>query len=120
MLYGIRSYVNYKMSFYKMNFLGLMNINNFCISFRHDTLRYEVRIALVGKYVKLEDSYASVKKSLEHASMLAERKLNLTVSLFFLLSEVILQRIPKNSEQINALCIQIYMLSHFLDFIPSH
>lgn len=36
-----------------------------------------VDIALVGKYVTLHDSYLSVIKSLEHASMAARRKLNI-------------------------------------------
>lgn len=35
----------------------------------------EVTIALVGKYVELQDSYLSVVKSLEHASMRCRRKL---------------------------------------------
>lgn len=37
----------------------------------------EVSIALVGKYTRLEDSYASVSKSLQHASIQAGYKLNL-------------------------------------------
>ena len=36
-----------------------------------------VRIALVGKYVSLHDSYLSVVKSLEHACMACERRLEL-------------------------------------------
>lgn len=36
-----------------------------------------VTIALVGKYIKLHDSYLSVIKSLEHASMALNRKLNI-------------------------------------------
>ena len=39
----------------------------------------EVTIALVGKYTKLEDSYASVVKSLRHASMACNHRLNLVV-----------------------------------------
>ena len=40
--------------------------------------RYEtVSIVLVGKYVTLQDSYMSVVKSLEHASMRCGKKLNL-------------------------------------------
>lgn len=37
----------------------------------------EVNIALVGKYTRLEDSYASVSKSLQHASIQAGYKLSL-------------------------------------------
>lgn len=44
---------------------------------RVDTTRREVNIALVGKYTKLEDSYASVAKSLQHAAIAAGYKLNL-------------------------------------------
>ncbi|XP_071653521.1 CTP synthase 1-A-like isoform X1 [Temnothorax longispinosus] len=45
---------------------------------RVDHLRKDVNIALVGKYTKLEDSYASVTKALQHASIEAGYKLNLT------------------------------------------
>lgn len=45
---------------------------------RVDNLRREVNIALVGKYTKLEDSYASVTKALQHACIAASCKLNLT------------------------------------------
>lgn len=37
-----------------------------------------VHIALVGKYTKLEDSYASVIKALNHASLAVRHKLKLT------------------------------------------
>lgn len=43
-----------------------------------DHLRRNVNIALVGKYTKLEDAYASVTKALQHASIQAGYKLNLT------------------------------------------
>ncbi|OAD53195.1 CTP synthase [Eufriesea mexicana] len=45
---------------------------------RIDHLRKEVSIALVGKYTKLEDSYASVTKALQHACIQVGYKLNLT------------------------------------------
>ncbi|CAG9136687.1 unnamed protein product [Plutella xylostella] len=45
---------------------------------RVENLRKEVNIALVGKYTKLEDSYASVTKALQHACIAACCKLNLT------------------------------------------
>uniref|UniRef100_A0A1B6CF88 CTP synthase n=1 Tax=Clastoptera arizonana TaxID=38151 RepID=A0A1B6CF88_9HEMI len=45
---------------------------------RVDTLRKDVHIGLVGKYTELEDSYASVKKALEHASISAGFNLKLT------------------------------------------
>ena len=37
----------------------------------------EVRIALVGKYTELHDSYLSVMKSLEHAAMRCRRRLEI-------------------------------------------
>lgn len=45
---------------------------------RIDHLRKDVNIALVGKYTKLEDSYASVIKALQHASVQVGYRLNLT------------------------------------------
>ena len=38
----------------------------------------DVHIALVGKYTKLEDAYASVIKALNHAAMAANYRLRLT------------------------------------------
>ena len=40
-----------------------------------DNYTTEVRIALVGKYTGLQDSYLSVIKALQHASIMAGRKL---------------------------------------------
>ena len=45
---------------------------------RAEHLRKDVRIALVGKYTKLEDAYASVIKALTHAAMAANYRLRLT------------------------------------------
>ncbi|KAJ3293622.1 CTP synthase ura7 [Borealophlyctis nickersoniae] len=42
---------------------------------RHDRLHDSVRICIVGKYTHLKDSYISVTKSLEHASLASNRKL---------------------------------------------
>ena len=39
----------------------------------------EVTIVLVGKYTRLEDSYTSVVKALNHAAMACDHKLNLKV-----------------------------------------
>ena len=41
----------------------------------HDRLFDKVTIVLVGKYTKVQDSYISVVKSLEHASLACNRKL---------------------------------------------
>ena len=38
----------------------------------------DVQIALVGKYTKLEDAYASVIKALDHAALAVSHKLKLT------------------------------------------
>lgn len=35
---------------------------------RIDNLRHDVNIALVGKYTRLEDSYTSITKALQHAA----------------------------------------------------
>jgi CTP synthase len=43
----------------------------------HDRLFQPVTIVLVGKYTNLQDSYLSVKKSLEHSGLKCERKLDL-------------------------------------------
>lgn len=44
---------------------------------RHTTLVREVTIALVGKYTRLEDSYASVVKALQHAALQCHHRLHL-------------------------------------------
>ncbi|KJE90066.1 CTP synthase 1 [Capsaspora owczarzaki ATCC 30864] len=44
---------------------------------RYDRLFEEVRICIVGKYTGLSDSYLSVIKSLQHASLAANRKLKI-------------------------------------------
>lgn len=45
---------------------------------RIDRLHDTVNIVLVGKYTNLQDSYISVVKSLQHASLSCNRKLNLS------------------------------------------
>jgi len=45
---------------------------------RAEHLRKDVEIALVGKYTKLEDAYASVIKALNHASLALNHRLRLT------------------------------------------
>ncbi|OLL23969.1 CTP synthase [Neolecta irregularis DAH-3] len=47
------------------------------LTIAHDRLFGEVKIALVGKYVNLQDSYISVVKSLEHACLKVGKKLSL-------------------------------------------
>lgn len=49
------------------------------ISFSHDRFLHPVVIVLVGKYTNLQDSYLSVKKSLEHSGLNCERKIDLKV-----------------------------------------
>ncbi|CAG2113837.1 unnamed protein product [Medioppia subpectinata] len=46
---------------------------------RHDQMTKEVTIALVGKYTRLQDSYASVIKALQHSALNIHYKLHLTV-----------------------------------------
>ncbi|KAK7068200.1 CTP synthase 1 [Halocaridina rubra] len=47
------------------------------LSTKHEYMHNSVTIALVGKYTQLEDSYASVIKSLQHAALACNRKLDL-------------------------------------------
>jgi len=44
---------------------------------KHDKIYREVNIALVGKYTKLDDAYASVIKALRHAAIACGYRLNL-------------------------------------------
>lgn len=46
---------------------------------KQDRVHGSCTIALVGKYTKLEDAYASVIKALKHSAISANRKLNLTI-----------------------------------------
>lgn len=64
--------------------VGIQQPRNFMRKWRDlaeriEHLRKEVVIALVGKYTKLEDSYASVTKALQHASVQVGYKLKLKV-----------------------------------------
>jgi CTP synthase len=43
-----------------------------------DNLAQEVRIAIIGKYTNLSDSYLSVIKALQHACLAIRRRLKLT------------------------------------------
>uniref|UniRef100_F1KXY5 CTP synthase n=1 Tax=Ascaris suum TaxID=6253 RepID=F1KXY5_ASCSU len=52
------------------NMFQWTHLSNLCDSFAE-----EVRIALVGKYVRITDAYASVNKALKHAAIHAKRKL---------------------------------------------
>ncbi|KAL3757033.1 hypothetical protein ACHAWU_002872 [Discostella pseudostelligera] len=47
------------------------------MAFKLDRFEEDVKIVIVGKYTGLQDSYLSVIKSLKHASMAVERKLDL-------------------------------------------
>lgn len=54
----------------------------FCFSFRYDRLLETCSIALVGKYTKFSDSYASVIKALEHSALAINHKLDIKVCVF--------------------------------------
>ena len=63
--------------------LGMETPRKFMKKWRHlaekaENLRKDVEIALVGKYTKLEDAYASVIKALNHAALTLNYKLRLT------------------------------------------
>ncbi|XP_030385669.1 CTP synthase isoform X4 [Scaptodrosophila lebanonensis] len=63
---------------------------------RTETVRREVNIAIVGKYTKLTDAYASLMKALQHAALAANRKLVMTFIESCLLEQETLQREPSN------------------------
>ncbi|XP_055351414.1 CTP synthase 2-like [Paramacrobiotus metropolitanus] len=52
---------------------GVAKWNNLAKTIEEATV--EVKIAMVGKYTKLKDSYMSVNKALEHAALFCKRKL---------------------------------------------
>ena len=56
-----------------------MNIIVSSLSIRYDGHQEDVRIVLVGKYTKFQDSYISVIKALRHAALSCRRKLDLKV-----------------------------------------
>ena len=45
---------------------------------KEDHVHKEVKIALVGKYTRLEDAYASIVKSLKHSALHCKHRLNLS------------------------------------------
>ena len=49
---------------------------------RHDNVRKTIEIALVGKYTRLQDAYASVTKALHHSALFVNRRLILSVNYF--------------------------------------
>ncbi len=51
-----------------------------CLYGRSDRLLEQCSIALVGKYTKFSDSYASVIKALEHSALAISHKLEVKVS----------------------------------------
>jgi CTP synthase (UTP-ammonia lyase) len=46
---------------------------------RSENISKEVNIALVGKYIKQPDTYTSMTKALDHASLVCGRKLSVKV-----------------------------------------
>ncbi|XP_013774564.1 CTP synthase 1-like isoform X1 [Limulus polyphemus] len=71
---------------------------------RFDHLVKEVTIALVGKYTQLEDSYASVTKALQHASLACNYKLNLK---YIEAADLELQKREENPVQFHEACQQL-------------
>lgn len=59
------------------------------LSYKIENLTKVVKIVLVGKYTKLEDSYASITKALQHAAVKARYKLNVEVIKFYLNEKII-------------------------------
>ena len=60
--------------------INLLFTMRFSVLFsREERVLDEVKIALVGKYTKLEDAYISVLKALKHASLHCNRRLKVMV-----------------------------------------
>ena len=59
---------------------SLSGFHDFEYFYREERVLTEVKIALVGKYTKLEDAYISVLKALKHASLHCNRRLEVVVS----------------------------------------
>ncbi len=55
-------------------------VSALCLFGRSDRLLEQCSIALVGKYIKFSDSYASVIKALEHSALAISHKLEVKVS----------------------------------------
>lgn len=66
---------------------------------RYERLQKTCSIALVGKYTKLRDCYASVFKALEHSALAINHKLNLMVSPWLVFrifqSFTVISRVPE-------------------------
>ena len=60
----------------KMDKKGLKSWKNF-VDFLNDGVRNRAKVAVVGKYVKLRDSYASVKEAVTHAAYANDAKVDL-------------------------------------------
>lgn len=57
----------------------LVQTSDLCCLHRSDRLLEQCSIALVGKYTKFSDSYASVIKALEHSALAISHKLEVKV-----------------------------------------
>ena len=69
---------------------------SFSVKFsREERALGEVKIALVGKYTKLEDAYISVLKALKHASLHCNRCLKVVVGVYF----AVLVQVYSNSKR---------------------
>jgi len=56
------------------------NAQEVIVCYRYDRLHNKMTICMVGKYTTLEDSYTSVTKSLQHAALFINYKVNIVVS----------------------------------------
>ncbi|KAH8369611.1 hypothetical protein KR093_000289 [Drosophila rubida] len=66
---------------------------------RSETVQGEVKIAIVGKYTKFTDSYASVVKAVQHAALAVNRKPNLIFIESCLLEQETQQKEPSKYHQ---------------------
>ena len=76
-----------------LGFLCVYRTSTLAPCYRFDRLLRDVTICLVGKYTRLQDSYASVIKALSHAAMACNYKLDLKVCVltrYCLISSILL------------------------------
>lgn len=75
--HGIIEYLNERLQL-GLKSLTKKHMKHWCdLADRIDNLRNEVCISLVGKYTRLQDSYTSVTKALQHAANTLGYKVNI-------------------------------------------
>lgn len=81
----------------------------------HDKSFETVTIALVGKYTNLHDSYLSVIKSLEHASMRCNRRLKIEWVESTNLEEAKKKKIFQNTTRLGIMSVKLMVFWYLVD-----